>query len=378
MRISIKLFWVFCFLIFLIILSTFYIIPVNAQSPSPEINYQEKFYQAEVIYILEEGEKQIWEIKNPYQKVKLKILDGDKKNEEVIIDHGSTFQLTNNQRVRTDEKVIILGRTNIDNQFEYHIIDKYRMDKILIILFAFFALVLAISRWKGLGSIIGLTISFLIITRFIVPNILNGKDPVLISIIGSFAIAVSTIYLAHGFSKKTGVAVFSTLLALSLTGILANLFVNIARLTGLGSEAAYGLRFGNTGDINIQGLLLGGIIIGALGVLDDVTTTQSASVFELHKTNPALKFRELFKKGMNIGREHIASVVNTLVLAYTGVSLPIFIFLINNPTGQPVWFLLNSESITEEIIRTLAGSFGLVLAVPITTFIATWAATRKQ
>jgi uncharacterized membrane protein len=212
---------------------------------------------------------------------------------------------------------------------------------------------------------------------FIVPQILAGADPLLISILGAIVIMITTIYLSHGLSLQTTVAVAATGIALVITGFLAVYFVNLLSLSGTGNEENALLAFGNT-YINIQGLLLGGIIIGTLGILDDTTTTQSAAVFEFHKINPSLTFEHLLQKGLNIGKEHIASLVNTLVLAYAGVSLSLFIFFVLNPAHQPYWVIFNSESIIEEIVRTLAGSIGLILAVPITTLLAVFVVTKLK
>lgn len=335
--------------------------------------HKDEFYKAEVMQILEEGEKRYGEIVNPYQLIRLKLLD---KDEEIEVEHGSTFRLQDRTRVRVNDKVVVLKSTDAVGNFQYYVVDKYRLDNIIFPLLLFFIFVLGIARLKGLGSIIGLVVSLIVILKFIVPRIVNGQDPVITSIIGSIGIMFVTIYLSHGFSRKTTTALISTVLALSLTGILAALFVNFVKLTGMGSETAYGLTFGFQ-NVNLQGILLGGIIIGALGVLDDVTTTQSAAIFELKKANPALKFAELFKRGMNVGKEHISSLVNTLFLAYTGASLPVLMILSLNPSEQPLWLLLNNESILEEVVRTLAGSAGLVLAVPITTVIAAWVAGKR-
>lgn len=242
---------------------------------------------------------------------------------------------------------------------------------------AFSILVIITARWKGFGALIGMAISLFIILRFIVPQILKGGDPLIVSIAGSLIIMLSTMYISHGFSKKTTIAVFSTFITLIITGILSVLFVKLSHLTGLGSEDTYLLQF-NPININLQGILLGGMIIGALGVLDDITTTQTAEVFELAKTDRKLSFRALLQKGLSIGKDHIASLVNTLVLAYAGVSLGLFILFVLNPVNQPYWVILNSEIIIEEVIRTISGSSGLVLAVPFTTIIAAWFAARAK
>jgi uncharacterized membrane protein len=201
----------------------------------------------------------------------------------------------------------------------------------------------------------------------------------MISIVGSAVILLVTMYLAHGFTRQTTLALSATAISLFLTGIFAVVFVSLARLSGLGSEDAYSLQQGFGQTINFHGLLLGGIIIGTVGVLDDVTTTQAATIHELAEANPKSTFEDLVKKGMRVGREHIASVVNTLVLAYAGASIAVFIYLQIGiqQQSQPLWVMLNSEVIMEEVIRTLAGSLGLVLAVPITTIIAAFFAKNE-
>lgn len=353
-----------------------YVTPVLAQDMQPPI---QEFKKAQVIKILEEGEKEIFENKHPYQIIEVKILEGTETGKIEQIEHGTQTKLIEDQKVKNND-LIVIYRSNFQGKTEpYQIIDKYRLDTLINLILGFFVLVLVISRLKGLGSILGLFISFLVIIKFIVPRILNGADPVLTTIFGCSFIILGSIYLAHGFSKQTSIAIFSTIISLTVTGFLASFFIQAAKLTGLGNEVAYGLTFGpTTAFLNFKGLLLGGVIIGTLGVLDDVTTTQSATIFELSKANKTLKFWELVKRGMVVGKEHISSLVNTLVLAYTGASLPLFIALILNPSGYPTWFILNNEPIAEEIVRTIGGSVGLVLAVPITTLIASYFASRNK
>jgi len=336
------------------------------------------FNKAKVLEILDEGERNVGGVKIPFQEVKLEILEGKEKGKKIDHIHGGDVSITDDQKVRQGQTIVLSKSQNFDKTFTYQIADKYRLDNIIIFVAAFVVFVFFISGRKSLGSFIGLAFSFLVIIKFIIPQILDGKDPLLIIIIGSFLILLTTIYLAHGFSKQTTVAVFSTFITLALTGLLAVLFVNIGLLTGQGSEEAYSLRLGPTEIINLKGLLLGGILIGVLGVLDDITTTQAAAVFELAKTDKKLSLTELIKKGHSIGKEHISSLVNTLVLAYTGVSLPIIIFFLLNPNNTPVWVIFNSELVSEEIVRTLAGSFGLVLAVPIATILAAFVAVKEN
>lgn len=357
---------------FLLLSTVFLVFPISvfAQDQSGQM------VKGKVLEIVDEGTQEIQGQKNYYQKVKVQVEEGKNKGKEFTIEHGSTFSVAQQQKVNKGDTVVLSESTDNEGNFQYFIADKYRLNKLIIITIGFFILTIIVVGVRGFGSLLGLIISFAIIIKFIVPQILDGKDPLLITIIGALFIMVITIYLAHGFSRQTTAAVVATFLALVVTGLLSVLFVNFANLSGLGSEEAYALQFGPASEVNLRGLLLGGIIIGALGVLDDVTTTQSAAVFELAKTNRKLYLFDLARRGFKIGREHILSMVNTLVLAYAGASLAIFIFLVLNPTNQPIWAIINSEIISEEIIRALSGSIGLVLAVPLSTVIAAWFATR--
>lgn len=336
------------------------------------------FVKAQVVSVDHDGNKNINGRLNPYQDLTLKILDGNEKNKQITLEYGGNVVISPAQKVQSGDTVI-LAAIKEGSKTTYAITDKYRLPSLLFITLVFFGLVFLLTGKKGLGSISGLIISLLVIVLFIVPQILGGADPLTISIVGSLIIMLVTLYLAHGFTSRTTIAVVATFVSLILTGILAILSVHIAKLSGLGSEDAYNLLLGSSKTINLQGLLLGGIIIGALGVLDDTTTTQSTTIAELADANPNYSMGELFKRGMVIGREHIASLVNTLVLAYAGAAMGIFIFIIITlqTNAQPWWVIFNSEVIAEEIVRTLAGSLGLVLAVPITTLLAAFFAKNE-
>jgi uncharacterized membrane protein len=249
-------------------------------------------------------------------------------------------------------------------------VDRYRLNYLYIFGGIFLLLALIFGRTRGLTSVIGLAAGIGILIFFIVPNILQGKNPVLVTLVGAGLIALISMFLAHGFNQKTALAVTSTLLTLGLAEMLANLFVNATKLLGNGSEAAFYIQAGYFGAINLQGLLLGGIIIGTLGVLNDITTAQAATVAELHSANNQLGFKQLYLTASRVGREHIASLINTLVLTYAGASLPLFILF--SVSAQQLWITLNSATIAEEIVRTLVGSIALILAVPITTALSAY------
>jgi uncharacterized membrane protein len=208
------------------------------------------------------------------------------------------------------------------------------------------------------------------------PRIMNGGAAFPTLIIAAAVIATISIFMAHGFHVRTALAVAATLATLALTVVVEIIFASKAALLGMGSEEAFFLMGVGLGDIDLKGLLLGGILLGALGVLDDVTTAQVAVVAELKAADARFGFKDLYRRGLAVGHEHIASLVNTLFLAYAGASLPLFM-LFSTGQGAPAWFIANSEMIAEEIIRALIGSLCLILAVPITTALAAkWYATH--
>jgi uncharacterized membrane protein len=249
----------------------------------------------------------------------------------------------------------------------YFITEPDRLGALITLLLLFVAVIITVSRWKGVRSLLGMAISLYVITQFILPMILAGRDPVLVTVLGAFGLLAVTQYLIYGWSLKTHAAVLGILISLIITGVLASLFVEATRLTGYGAEEV-GFLQAAAGSINPRGLLLAGILIGAIGVLDDLTISQASAVFELSRANRALGLRELYRRAMNIGQDHIASTVNTLVLAYVGASLPLLLLFAVYP--QPFGQIVNREFVTEEVVRTLVGSLGLVSAVPITTLLA--------
>ena len=217
-------------------------------------------------------------------------------------------------------------------------------------------------------AILGLGFSVIILLQILAPQILTGSNPLLIAIVTACIIAVGSMYLAHGINKNTSIALLSTIATLAVACIASVAFVSVTKLFGLGTDEAFYLQSGYADLASLKGLLLSGIIIGTLGVLDDVTTSQVAAVSELRNTDPSLTPAALYTKGLRIGREHITSLINTLALAYAGASLPLFLLFLANT--QPLWVTLNSEFVSEEIVRTVTGSISLILAVPIATALA--------
>jgi len=302
-----------------------------------------------------------------YIVYKVRITEGSKKGEEVEITAG-LYEET--KPFKAGNKVLVLYSKDFTGQDSFYITDYNRTNPLILLVVIFVVLVVLVSRKWGAFSLIGLFFSFVVIFTFILPKLAAGSNPLFIAIAGALIIAPVTFYLSHGLNRKTTIALISTAIALVITGILAAVSVEITKLTGFGSEEALFLQYAKGGLINIKNLLLAGIIIGTLGILDDVTVNQAAIVFQLKKANKNLSPTEIFHMAMDIGHDHIASMVNTLVLVYTGAALPLLLLFIDNPVST--FEVINSEIIAEEIVRTLVGSIGLILAVPITTLLATY------
>jgi uncharacterized membrane protein len=244
----------------------------------------------------------------------------------------------------------------------------------LWLLAAIFAIgVIAFGRLRGLTALAGLAVTFAVLLLFIVPAILEGQQPLLVAIVGAAAIMLTVLYLTHGLNITTTVAVLGTLASLVLTGLLSWIATAATRLTGVANEETGYLSM-YYGNVNMQGLLLAGILIGCLGVLDDVAVTQSMTVAELARANPAYTVRQLYQGATRVGRSHIASVVNTIVLAYAGASLPLLVLL--TAGTRPLDQTLTHPVVAQEIVRAVVGTLGLIAAVPITTLLAATAARR--
>jgi uncharacterized membrane protein len=252
---------------------------------------------------------------------------------------------------------------------EYALADVDRTRPLLLLSALFAAAVVGLARWKGVWALVGLASTGVILAFFVLPALLDGGPPVLIAAVGSGAIAMVSMGLAHGFSVRTVVALLGTLVALVLTTVLGWVFTGLTNLTGLGSESASFLSAVG-GDLDLRGLFLAGLVIGALGVLDDVTVTQVAAVWEVYGADRRLSFRQLWAAGMRVGHDHVAAVVNTLVLAYIGAALPLALLI--TLSNAPLLQSLNNEAIAAEILRSLVGGLGIVAAVPITTLLAAW------
>ncbi|GAA2269555.1 membrane protein [Streptomyces ruber] len=286
-------------------------------------------------------------------------------------DKGRTFteivQPDQSRQLNQGQEVVVAYEPSAPEDLQYSVADVNRKVPLALLAGVFAVAVVVVGRMRGVMALIALAVSFLVLTFFILPAILQGSNPLVVAVVGSSSIMLIALYTCHGLSARTSVAVLGTLISLLLIGVLGSLFIGWAALTG-NTDDNTGLIHGLYPDIDMSGLLLAGVIIGSLGVLDDVTVTQTSAVWELHEANPSLGRRGLYRAGIRIGRDHIASVVNTLVLAYAGAALPLL--LLFSIAQSSVGTVANSELVAEEIVRTLVGSIGLVASVPVTTVLA--------
>jgi uncharacterized membrane protein len=266
--------------------------------------------------------------------------------------------------VSEGETLVVTRDAGAEGWAAYNFAD-YERDIPIIVLALMFAVVVgAVARLRGLASLVGLAFAFFILLQFVLPGLLSEESPALVSLVGSAAIMFVVLYLAHGFSARTTTALVGTLFGLTLVAVLGSISVSAARLTGLTSEEAVTLH-GYDPTLSFSGIVLAGIVVAGLGVLNDVTITQASAIWQLNEVSPEITWRELYRRGMTVGRDHIASTVYTIVFAYAGAALPLLLLFELSP--QPAWTTVTSSAVAEEVIRTLVGAIALVLAVPVTT-----------
>jgi uncharacterized membrane protein len=274
-----------------------------------------------------------------------------------------------------DETLVVTRDAGVEGAARYNFYD-FERDVPMVTLAVAFALVVgAVARMRGLASLLGLAFAFFVLLRFVLPGILSDESPLLITLVGSSAIMFVVLYLAHGFSARTTTALIGTLFGLMLVTVLGTASVASARLIGLTSEETVTL---NTYDptLDFSGLVMAGVVVAGLGVLNDVTITQASAIWQLREASPGIAWRQLYQRGMAIGRDHIASTVYTLVFAYAGASLPLL--LLFELYSRPAGVTITSTVLAEEVVRTLVGSIALVLAVPVTTAVGAFFAVAAD
>lgn len=376
------LFALMAFAVVLLFIGAAYFILPGILSPQPSpadvaptLGYGSEAVKGEITEILEEGQIQLGDVTQSYQVLRVKILEGDLQGLELVVDYGKKQLRPEGLDLQPGDRVFLTIGRDTSNTIQARFLDFERTGPLLILFGTFVLFSVLISGWKGVRALLGMGISIGVIILFIIPQILGGKDPVLVSVSGAFLLLAVTLYLVYGWTLKTHSAVLGVLSSLILTALLAHYFVNLARLTGFGNEDALFLMQQSAVGINMQGLVLGGMLIGALGVLDDLVITQASVVFELFNLDPEMTFGDLFKRSMRVGQDHVAATVNTLVLAYAGAALPLF--LLFSISGARIGYLLNLEYVAEEVVRTMVGSLGLIAAVPFTSLLASLIAKRS-
>ncbi|NBV76736.1 YibE/F family protein [bacterium] len=297
-----------------------------------------------------------------YQQIKVKVLEGTQKDQIITVDNDYLS-------LKVGEVFYLRHETDAASGREmYAVTDPYRLPALYGFIALFVICVLIFGGWQGLRGLIALALSFLFIFYLLFPGILHGYSPILVSVGVASLIIVLGSYITHGLNRTTTAAVVGMVITILLTGALAYYAVHVTRLSGFASEEAVYLNFDMRGSIDFIGLLLGSILIGLLGVLYDAAISQAIAIEELHKVGPHLSRAFIFKRALRIGREHIGALVNTLAIAYVGASLPLLL-LFYASTDSSFSLNLNRELFATEVIRTMIGSIGLVLAVPITSLI---------
>ena len=336
-------------------------------------------FSAEVIEVLKAQEK-IREDGSIFrqQDLKLRGLDGEFKGREIVYEGISEVEVSNANYYEVGDQVFVDAYTDEYGQETFYVVEFVRSSSLFWLVAIFIVLVLLVGRFKGLKALISLSLSFIIIIKFILPQILKGQDPFLVSLLGGFFILVLIIYITEGWGRKSHLAIFSVSLSLLTTLTLALIFTKAAKLTGLAQEEAIFLIDLGRATINFQGLLLAGFIIGAIGVLDDIIVGQIEAVDSLREANPSLPSKKIFSLAYRIGNTHLGAIINTLFLTYAGAALPLLLlFVINREAGLGMARVINTEVISTEIIRTLVGSVGVMLSMPIATFLASFSRRKK-
>lgn len=352
----------------IILMGISFISPVLAQENLP----QTEVIYGKIIDIEEQDSPEGLEISILKYTVSVKE-NGEEREIESVISTLPDF-ITAGYQIGDD--VVINKITTPDDNVTYQIVDYVRTTPMIVLLIIFVLITVVVARKKGLLSLVGLLLSFIIIFKLILPNILNGHNPLLVTIGAASLMIPINFFLAHGLNRKTLYAVVSTFITLVITGIIALIFVNWGKLTGFTSDEAGFLQAMTNGVINIKDLLLAGIIVGVLGILDDITISQSSIANQLKAANPNITFNELFFRTLEVGKDHIASLVNTLILVYTSTAMPLLLLFLNN--NASFMETVNREVIAQEVIQTLVASIGLIIAVPISTVISAYFTSKQK
>jgi uncharacterized membrane protein len=337
--------------------------------------------EGEVVEIIESGENIIDGQTFPFQLLKILLNRGSLAGSEIQVLNESgldanNLTVVNYRAYELGDRLRIYTDFNQEEERFFLIEGVVKRRALLLLLILFVIAVLIVTGGLGLLALLGLIISFLVISRVLIPMVLAGRPPLLSALISSLLIIPASFYLTHGIKNKTHSAVLATIISLIITMLLAFYFVDLTNLTGFASEEAAFVSNLSQGQIDLLSLLFAGIMIGALGVLDDVTVGQASVTEELRRANPKLDSWSLFLQSMQVGRDHVSSMINTLILVYAGSAMPLLILFFD---GQHSFIdVIELEIVAEEIVRTLVSSLGLMLAVPLTTFLSVFVFKQKK
>ena len=360
----------------LILALLYFIIPAHTLMAQEEVFHvgdeqEQQVWRAEVVQILDEQEEDLagMGITTFIQSVQLRFTNGPRIGETVVISNDYI-------RLEARDDIFVARRFTFEGEEYFSIIERDRSMSLLFIVILFALTIILIGGKKGFRSLLSLVGSLLLIAYVLIPLLVRGYSPLLVSIVIATFILFFVIIFTYGFNKRSYVALGGTVGAVVLTGLLSILATKLTKLSGFASDESVYLNVATGGELNFVGLLLGAIIIGVLGVLDDVAITQVSVVNELYKTDLSLTKKQVYKKALNVGKDHVGSMVNTLALAYTGAALPLLLLL--SQSQESFLLIINKEVFTTEIVRTLVGSIGLVLTVPLTTLLAVYFLKNKK
>lgn len=341
-----------------------FVVPSLAHSQSAYEELQ-AILKAEVVDITDERVVPIMgtDASTTVQTIEARIDEGDRQGEVITFENDYVT-------LSPGDNIYLTHVRSIDG-IETYIFKDVNRQGATWLLFGLFVLLLVVFAGKqGVRALLSLGLSVGAIIFLLIPALLAGYEPVLASFVIASLILAIVLFGTHGLNAMATLAFIGTFSAVLCTSIIAWVFVRMMRLTGFGSDASVYLNFATRGELDFAGLLLGSIIIGILGVLDDVSITQVSVVQELKHANPGLGIRDLYQRAIRVGRDHVGSLVNTLALAYVGAALPLVLLFATSEAS--VWFSLNQEVVSAEVARIIIGSMGLILAVPLTTIVAAW------
>lgn len=347
----------------------------EAAAPADE-GIADTLLPATVAFVLEERQVVILDEPQTIQVLELAISSGPRRGEIVTVEYGAAPDVQAS-RFRVGNRVFLRQSQQPDGSFAFEIAARDRSFPLMWLFLGFVGLVVLAGGQRGARSLAGMALSFGVLFWFVLPRVGAGLAPVETALLGCGLVMPFSYYLSHGLNRKTTIALIGSLFGLGLTALVALGVVSLTGLTGLSGDEAAFVQSLYGGAIDLRGLLLAGMIIGVLGVLDDITVAQSAIVEQLREANRGLDTWQLYRRAMHVGQDHIASMVNTLVLVYAGAALPLLLLLTDQ--ALPIGYLLSQELISEEVVRMLVTSTGLVLAVPLTTLLAArWVGTRRS